>query len=219
MRSERSDDYFTEDHWLGVLNDLWVAGIETTTVALNWIFLFLCLHPDVQTRVQQEIDSVIGQDSLPHTTHKNSMPYTQAVLFECLRFANMVPYNIPHRLVDDVQISGYDVPAGTWIEPQICCVLWDPDVFPNPDRFEPGRFLDENGQLKTIEQFIPFSLGKRSCLGERMAKVEMFLITTTMLQKYTFRLEKDKPPPSTLGIMGLTKRPVPYLCHVTSRSL
>lgn len=212
-----SDPFFNDQQWLAVVNDLWVAGIETTIVALNWIFFYLCLFPDAQKKIQLEIDAVIGKERAASLGDKPSMPYTQAFLSECLRFANMIPYNVIHKILRDTQILGYDIPAGTWVLAQICTVLWDPDLFPSPERFIPERFLDETDRLKNIEEFVPFSIGKRCCLGESLAKAEMFLIMVQLLQLYSFRFQPDDPIAPMDGIMGLTRKPHPYQCVISRR--
>ncbi|EPB69662.1 hypothetical protein ANCCEY_11248 [Ancylostoma ceylanicum] len=88
--------------------------------------------------------------------------------------------------MNDVFIDGYFIPKGTEIMPQYGCILHDPNLFPNPDQFLPERFLDTDGAYRPRVELKPFGFGARVCLGEFLAKCELYLIFTTLLQKFTF---------------------------------
>ncbi|KAI8484952.1 hypothetical protein Bbelb_373590 [Branchiostoma belcheri] len=92
----------------------------------------------------------------------------------------------------------------------------DPAYWPHPDRFDPGRFLDAEGNVvNKPESFMPFSGGRRVCLGEQQARMELFLFFSTLLQSFTFRPPEDAPPPTTEGVFGLTMKPHPFkLCAI-----
>uniref|UniRef100_A0AC34RHM1 Cytochrome P450 n=1 Tax=Panagrolaimus sp. JU765 TaxID=591449 RepID=A0AC34RHM1_9BILA len=152
--------------------DLWFAGMETTANTLQFTVLFLIHNPKCVKLLQKELDQKINSDRLITLKDKPSLPYLQAVINESQRLSNLLAQNLLHKTLDDVEICGYKIQKNTIIVPQISCVLFDEKYFPKPYKFKPKRFLDENGQVKKIEQFIPFSVGKRQCLGESLAKTE-----------------------------------------------
>jgi cytochrome P450 len=88
-----------------------------------------------------------------------------------------------------VNINGYTLRKGQWIVPQISIILRDPKIYPNPKAFQPERFLDEDGKLKRADELIPFSIGKRQCLGEGLARLELFLVMANLLNQYKVKTE------------------------------
>jgi cytochrome P450 len=95
-------------------------------------------------------------------------------------------------VTEDIKIDGYHFKEGSMVLPQISILMNDPDIFPEPERFNPDRFLDENQNLKKFDAFIPFSIGKRQCLGESLAKAELFLIFSNLLRNFEFSPVKGK---------------------------
>uniref|UniRef100_T1IQ14 Cytochrome P450 2U1 n=1 Tax=Strigamia maritima TaxID=126957 RepID=T1IQ14_STRMM len=175
-----------------VLLDLFLAGSDTTTNTLGWSLLYMIENRDIQAKVQQEIDDVIGKERTPSISDQKLMPYTDAVLMEVNRIVTIVPFSVLHSTRSVTTLLGNFIPNGTTIVPNLWAVHHDPEHFPEPHKFKPERFLTDNGQLKRVEEFIPFSIGKRQCMGEGLARMELFLYFTSMLQQFSFKKVNDK---------------------------
>ncbi|EGT51399.1 CBN-CYP-33D1 protein [Caenorhabditis brenneri] len=168
--------------------DLWIAGLLTTTSTLTWGFSYYLHDTKIQKKIHEELDKVIGNDRLITTADKNNLPYMTAFMNETQRLANIIPLNLLHVTTRDTVIDGYPIEKGTGVVAQISTVMLDEEVFPDPYHFNPDRFL-ENGKLKKVEELIPFSIGKRQCLGEGLARMELFLFFANIFNRYTVSCE------------------------------
>ncbi|KAE9416331.1 hypothetical protein Angca_006475, partial [Angiostrongylus cantonensis] len=165
--------------------DLWTGGMETTVTTLRWALAYLLYYPGVQEKCYEEIVKVFGCEQ-PCYARRKQLPYVEATITEVQRVVNVLPWAIPHRTIEDVEIMGFFLTKGTVVLPQYGTVYYDTRYFPEPEKFRPERFLDENGYYKKKPEMNPFGMGKRTCLGENLARYELFLLFTTLLQKYEF---------------------------------
>uniref|UniRef100_UPI00358EFA88 cytochrome P450 2C23-like isoform X1 n=1 Tax=Myxine glutinosa TaxID=7769 RepID=UPI00358EFA88 len=209
------DSPFTDFQLNTCIANLFAAGSETTATTLRWALLLMMKFMDVQECVQREIDDTLGRDRPPTLSDRHRLPYTVAVINEIQRFGNIVPMNLPHATSTDVHFRGYFLPKGTFIIPLLSSILQDKTQWEKPYEFYPKHFLDNNGCLRKRDAFLPFSLGRRACLGESLARSELFLFFTALLQRFTFKPALGSTLPDLIPCSGLTIGPKPYkLCAV-----
>ncbi|XP_029905578.1 cytochrome P450 2J2-like [Myripristis murdjan] len=186
--------------------DLFEAGTETAATTLRWALVFMMNYPEIQEKVQAEIDRVIGQSRQPTIADRPNLPYTDAVNHETQRMGNIVPLGFPKMAGKDATLGGYFIPKGTAISVNLSSVLFDKNEWETPDTFNPEHFLDSEGQFRRREAFLPFSAGKRACLDEHLARMELFVFFASLLQLFTFTPVPGEMP-SLEGVMGFTYSP------------
>lgn len=208
---KRKDDtisYFNDDMLIQTVQGLFGAGSGTIRESLMWAVLIMAKYQDVQKRVQHEIENVVGKNRLPNWSDHPKLPYTQAVINEMQRWRTITPLSILRYCQEDTMLKNFKIPKGSFVLSNIWSVHNDEDYWKDPGVFRPERFLDET-ETKVIrhDYYIPFSLGKMSCAGENMARVELFLYFTAIMQTFTI-----KPPDGqeldmkgTLGVAYMTK--------------
>jgi cytochrome P450 len=199
------------------LNLMFFAGTDTTSTTLRWGLIRMMQLPDIQRKVQQEIDEVVGRERLPSMDDKQRMPYTEATILEISRMTLLVPENVIRSTLEDVHLGGYLIPKGTSVYTNLWTVHHDEKMFPDPFTFRPERFLNERGQFVKHEAVIPFSMGKRFCLGEPLARMELFLYFTSMLQKFTFVNPEDQVLTGKVRIGGNVRAPEAFRLRAIRR--
>ncbi|XP_054589339.2 cytochrome P450 2D9 isoform X1 [Nothobranchius furzeri] len=219
LDKKNDESSFSEEQLVRQLFDLYLAGTDTTANTLLTAFLYLMNHPQIQERCQQEIDQVLeGKDRVTFEDRHN-MPYMQAVIHEVQRVANSVPLSIYHCTTKDTELMGYSIPKGTLIIQNMISVLKEEGQWKFPHDFNPENFLDKAGEFVKPEAFMPFSAGPRMCLGEGLARMELFLITVTLLRKYKFIWPEEAGEPDYTRVFGGTSTPKPFNMKILLRSL
>ncbi|KAG8136286.1 putative Cytochrome P450 2J5-like protein, partial [Naja naja] len=128
------------------------------------------------------------------------LPYTNAVIHETQRAKYVLFIPIPRQSLKDVKMQGFHIPKGTIIVSDLRSVLLDPEEWETPEEFNPNHFLDKDGKFQTREAFMPFGAGQRVCLGEKLSRIEMFIILTSLLRTFHFQ------PPE--GVKKLDEKPI-----------
>uniref|UniRef100_UPI0009B3FE50 cytochrome P450 2K1-like n=1 Tax=Monopterus albus TaxID=43700 RepID=UPI0009B3FE50 len=157
--SEIKNLHFHDDNLLYSVINLSAAGTDTTATTLQWCLLFMSKYPHIQDQVQEELSRVVGSRQVRVEDRKN-LPYTDAVIHESQRLANIVPMALPHKTSRDVMFQGYFIKEGTTVFPLLTSVLYDESEWQSPHTFNPSHFLDKDGKFIRRDAFMPFSAGK-----------------------------------------------------------
>ncbi|XP_062945032.1 cytochrome P450 1A2 [Cynocephalus volans] len=174
---------------VNLVNDLFGAGFDTITTAISWSLMYLVTKPGIQRKIQKELDTVIGRTRQPRLSDRSQLPYLEAFILETFRHSSFVPFTIPHSTTRDTTLNGFYIPKG-------CCVFinqWqvnhDQELWGDPFEFRPERFLTTEGTAinkELSENVLLFGLGKRRCIGEVLARWEVFLFLAILLQQLEF---------------------------------
>lgn len=169
---------------------LFVAGHETTASGLAWSLYLLLRHPEAYREARAEVDALgdepIGFASLPRSG------YCLKVFKEALRMYPPV-YAFGRQAMEPVEVGGYHLPRGAVLIISPYVLHWRQDIWPDPDRFDPGRFTPEAEKDRTRCAYLPFSDGPRTCIGNHFALMEGLLVLATLLRRAAFALDTDQP--------------------------
>uniref|UniRef100_A0A6I8P4B4 Steroid 21-hydroxylase n=1 Tax=Ornithorhynchus anatinus TaxID=9258 RepID=A0A6I8P4B4_ORNAN len=217
----------TEENLHMVLLDLVIGGTETTAATLTWVVLYLLHHPEIHRRLQEELDQELGPgrvsgsdppaSPLPYKDRER-LPLLNATISEVLRLRPVVALGLPHRTLKDSSLGGFDIPGDTIVIPNLYGAHHDAAVWDQPFAFRPDRFLNPKSQ-----QPLTFGCGARVCLGEIPARLEIFLILTQLLHRFTF---SPVPPsaaaaaaalPSLVPDFGILVKAQPFRVHLLPR--
>jgi cytochrome P450 len=213
-----------EGHDDGRMNDrqvrdeamtLFLAGHETTANALAWTWLLLASHPDVEQRLHEEIDSVLGaRDPDPEDVAR--LPYTRRVLTESMR-CYPPAWAVGRRAMADLNIGGYTVRQGTIVLASQYILQHDARFFAEPETFDPDRWLPERQANRPKYAYFPFGAGNRVCIGESFAWTEGILVLATLARKWRIERLDDGPVPMRAGITLRPAGPIRVRAHARRR--
>nr|pir cytochrome P450 enzyme, CYP4C39 enzyme - green crab, common shore crab [Carcinus maenas]AAQ93010.1 cytochrome P450 CYP4C39 [Carcinus maenas] len=162
-------------------------GHDTTAAALNWSVYLLGCHPEIQAKVHEELDALFGDSDRPVTmADLREMKYTENCIKEALRLFPSVPF-LARELREEAVINNYRIPVGTTVMVITYRLHRDPEQFPNPETFDPDRFLPENVAKRHPYSYVPFSAGPRNCIGQKFAIMEEKIVLSSIMRR--FRVE------------------------------
>ncbi|XP_067133239.1 cytochrome P450 18a1-like [Centruroides vittatus] len=209
IKEEHKFSYFSEQQLLQILGDMFSAGLETVTTLLEWSVIYMVAYREVQKLVQKEMDEKIGRQRLPTLADLPNLPYTEATILEIMRRANVVAIGPAHATLQETELGGYKIPKGTHIVPNLWAVHMDPKLWPEPENFKPERFL-QDGKVHVPSYFMPFSVGRRRCVGDTLTKMEVFMFLSSMLHQFHVRIPDGEKPPELNGKVAASLTSIPY---------
>lgn len=208
---------YSEEDLIVTCMDLFNAGSESTSNTIEFVIMYLAMYPHIQKKLHEELDHVLQRSRRPNLDDKNSLPYTMAVISETMRINPIAPVAVPHRCTTNTTFNGYFVPENTLVMLDLWCLGHSTEYWKDPEKFDPSRFLDENGQNTKYSFLQTFGVGKRVCAGESLARNTVFLFLATFFDKYSVSLPKGDPMPSTEALTGFTTAPQPFRIQINAR--
>lgn len=182
--SGNTNSHFHDENLMITVMNLFAAGTDTTSTTLRWGLLLMAKYPKIQNQVQEELSRTIGSRQVQVEDRKN-LPFADAVIHETQRLASILPM-VAHRTSQDVTFQGHFIEKGTKVVPLLSSVLHDESEWEEPHSFHPAHFLDKDGKFIKRDAFMPFSAGRRVCVGESLARMELFIFFVSLLQHFRF---------------------------------
>ncbi|XP_068941480.1 cytochrome P450 3A24-like isoform X2 [Petaurus breviceps papuanus] len=193
------------------------AGYETTSSVLSFLFYNLATHPEIQQKLQKEVDAVLPTKEAVTYDALVQMEYLDMVINENLRMFPIAG-RVERVAKKTVEINGLRIPEGTVVMAPSFVLHRDPDYWPEPEEFRPERFSKENKESMNPYVYLPFGIGPRNCIGMRFALVNVKLATCRLLQEFSFRTCKETQVPLKLSKQVLLKPTVPIVLQAVPRS-
>ncbi|KAF7824724.1 geraniol 8-hydroxylase-like [Senna tora] len=171
--------------------DLFAAGTDTTTSALEWAMSELLRHPDIMSKAKSELDKTVGKGKPIEESHIASLPYIQAIVKETFRLHPATPILPPRRADTDVALDTYTIPEGAQVLVNVWAINRDPNVWAKPEVFSPERFLELEIDVKGRHfELTPFGGGRRMCPGHPLALRMLYLMLGSLLNCFDWKLEE-----------------------------
>ncbi|EKM51547.1 uncharacterized protein PHACADRAFT_212190 [Phanerochaete carnosa HHB-10118-sp] len=188
------DSLIDEEVVIGTLGTAYAAASDTTILAMLNFVLAILVHPEVQKIAQEELDNIVGRDRLPEIEDRDTLPFITAVMKECLRWRPPLPLALPHRSVADDEYRGFHIPAGSVVIGNAWAILHDGERYPDPDVFNPLRFLDGEGRLRkdVPDPMDVFGYGRRICPGRYFALDVIWLAMANILAAFSVEKPVDE---------------------------
>ncbi|KAL4948852.1 cytochrome P450 [Aspergillus filifer] len=174
--------------WTGVT--LYGAATDTTALTLTAFTAAMILFPDVQKRAQEEIDRVVGNTRLPDFDDRDNLPYINAMVKEALRWWPVAPIGFPHTATEDIEYNGMLIPNGSLLIPAVWHFMHDPEIYADPQRFDPDRFLPPRNEPDPETEV--WGYGRRACAGRVFADADLYLNIVQTLAVFSFKKALDE---------------------------
>ncbi|XP_044466809.1 flavonoid 3',5'-hydroxylase 1-like [Mangifera indica] len=221
-RDKPDGERLSTENIKGLLLNLFVAGTDASSSAVEWALTELLKKPTIFKKAQEEMDQVIGRGRRLEESDIPKLPYLQAICKETLRKHPSTPLNLPRLASEDCVVNGYFIPKNTRLQVNIYAIGRDPDVWENPLEFTPERFLTEKN--KKIDprgndfELIPFGAGRRICAGVRMGMVQVEYVLGSLIHAFDWKLPEGVKELDMEEIFGLTlHKAVPLTAMVSPR--
>nr|QWT43261.1 geraniol 10-hydroxylase [Bacopa monnieri] len=174
---------------LKLVEDLFIAGTDTTSVTVEWAMAELLKNPDVMKKAKAELDDVIGKGKVIDESDLSHLPYLRSIVKETLRLHAPVPFLVPRRVGEDIEVCGYIVPKNSQVFVNAWAIARDPETWNDPLEFKPERFVDSEVNVKGRDfDLIPFGAGRRICPGLPLAMRVVPVMVGSLLNCFEWKV-------------------------------
>jgi len=216
----------TDSHEIEIIKDVaanvYMAASDSTSSVLETFILAMTSFPEIQKRAQEELDRVLC-GRLPTHADITSLPYLSAIVKEVIRWRPIVPMGVPHFAEEDTSYNGYFIPAGSVILYNSWAMLHDEEEYPDPESFNPERFLNDDKNVSRNPADIIFGFGRRVCPGSHIGLSNIHISAASILTLFNINHAHDengRPIPLSCSIKpsGAVITPMPFQCSIVPRS-
>ncbi|KAG9479137.1 hypothetical protein GDO78_012680 [Eleutherodactylus coqui] len=207
LNTIHSEKSLTKKQLSGLFTELQIGGVETTANSLLWLIYNLSRHNDVQEKLLNEIQTVLSPGTIPSADHLQKMPYLKLCIKESMRVTPTVPFT-SRTLHEDTNLGGYLIPQGTIVMINFHAMMWNNDYFPDAQLYKPERWMKPRS---TVNPFacIPFGIGKRMCIGRRLAELQLQLALCWILQNFQINATDMEPVKATVSTVMIPMQKLP----------
>ncbi|KAH7884092.1 cytochrome P450 [Phlebopus sp. FC_14] len=199
----------TESETAFFLGSLVGAAFDTTQVAISTIMMAAARFPEAQATVHAQLDAVVGRDAPPTFADWSSLTHLQAFILESLRWRPVNPFGAPRRASKDIIWNGYCIPAGATVFGNHWCIARDPEVFPDPETFDPKRWIASDGTINDLKAY-SFGFGRRTCVGSNLAMRSLYIAAATIFWSFKLSEDPSRPIDDTAFVPGIVSHQKPF---------
>ncbi|XP_012557090.1 steroid 17-alpha-hydroxylase/17,20 lyase [Hydra vulgaris] len=214
------DEKVTDDNIEFILNNFILAGSETSSNTILWFIVYILHWPEYQDKLYDEILKVTSGSRYPCLKDRPSLHLMQAAIYETLRLSSVAPFGLHHKAMEKSSICGKSIPKGALIITNLWSIHHDESYWKNAMSFYPERWLESSGEFnsKLGNAYLPFSSGPRSCIGETLAKTELFIFISRLINDFRFVKPISEELPRLDGSFGITCTPYDFKVEIVPRS-
>lgn len=185
----------------GTPQEMMGSGLLPIAPLICWAMLYVIANPDIEAKIHQELDAVLGRDEQVCMSDRPKLPFMGAFIQELLRHAPSFPMALPYATTNDTTINGYFIPEDTTVFVNLYSLTRDERFWEEPENFNPDRFLNDKNEIREdlLDKYYPFGLGKRRCFGEHLSRLELFIFIANLMHKCKF----ERVPGEKLNFDGI----------------
>ncbi|KAG2150821.1 cytochrome P450 [Suillus clintonianus] len=217
LLANQSSHQLSDDEMAYLAGSLFGAGADTTAVAIMYVVMASACYPKAQEKVQEQLDIVVGRDRAPTFDDYNSLPQIEAFMLECLRWRPVTTIGFAHRASADIVYKGMLIPEGAIVFGNHWAISRDPSVYPNPDQFDPERWLNSDGKIRDDIKFPSFGFGRRICPGRHVANRSVFINAALLLWSFKITQDPENPIDEMAFADGVVAHPKPFAARFQPR--
>ncbi|KAG2037126.1 cytochrome P450 [Suillus americanus] len=217
LLENQSSHKLSQEEMAYLAGSLFGAGSDTTAVAIMYVVMASACYPKAQEKVQEQLDIVVGRDRAPTFDDYNSLPQIEAFMLECLRWRPVTTLGFAHCASADIVYKGMCIPKGAIVFGNHWAISRDPIVYPNPDQFDPERWLNSEGKIREDLKFPSYGFGRRICPGRHIADRSIFINVALLLWSFKITQDPENPIDDMGFVDGVIAHPKPFTARFQPR--